>query len=325
MSYLGLDPIDPFSIMVSLLVASRWTIAASVGSMWVCLEGGVYVAVRFYVWPSLQKLNRAHPYHHTSDPLKTVLRIFDHIDMLGDYGFEKFITGFFRNCKMEDLRQDNLNSFLAWVMYSEYYLDLTHEQRKQISFVKAEAGRRYGCYFEKGYNPNVKHVSMTLEPIPFVHRPLFIYVANGLLEMSFQATYFRFFGFRQLECGPITYWFREGSAANEEPPLLVLHGITNGWVTYCGLIHSLLQMGTNASNNTRRAMFLVDVNAIKIKALCFDMPNPDDFPRNVKAMLDSHGVQKVSVVGHSFGSITAGSFIQCPCMPYLGTYCVMLD
>jgi hypothetical protein len=239
-----------------------------------------------------------------------VLRIFDHIEMLGDdYGWERFITGFFRNCSMADLRLGNLHSFLSWVMFSEFYKDLNEEQLEEIDFVVAEAGRRFGYHPPTGFNPDVKHVAMTLEPIPFIHRPLIIYLSNSLMELTFQATYFRYFGFQRFTCSGTSYWYRPGVSTNldnteSEPPLLVLHGITNGWVTYSYLVHSIMAL----ANTSARGVFLVDVDAIKIKSLCFDVPDPDEFPKAIKAVLTKHGVSKVSVVGHSFGSITAGSF-----------------
>lgn len=72
---------------------------------------------------------------------------------------------------------------------------------------------------------------------------------------------------------------------------------------YCHMIHALTHMDSG------RPCLLIDVDGIKIMSLSFNMHQPDVFPSQVKSVLDRHGIDKVSVVGHSFGSITAGEFI----------------
>lgn len=96
----------------SLYLVSQWVLCSNlrllcfaVLCVWIVCEIAFYFALVHCVHPRLQKLNKSAPYHHTQSPVNTVLRIFDHIDLLGDYGWERFITGFFRGCKIEELKQ----------------------------------------------------------------------------------------------------------------------------------------------------------------------------------------------------------------------------
>lgn len=82
--------------------------------------------------------------------------------------------------------------------------------------------------------------------------------------------------------------------------MLFLHGISPGWALYMKFVHTLCG---------KRTTILVDLDAIKIKSLTFHMPSPDAFCANIMDVLVRHGVKKVSVVGHSFGTITSGWFV----------------
>jgi hypothetical protein len=59
-----------------------------------------------------------------------------------------------------------------------------------------------------------------------------------------------------------------------------------------------------------RSVFMIDLDAIKINSMVFHMPTPEQFSNKIKILLKRHHVSKVSVVGHSFGTITAGWLVK---------------
>jgi hypothetical protein len=65
-----------------------------------------------------------------------------------------------------------------------------------------------------------------------------------------------------------------------------------------------------SSLSSERPIILVEIDAIKIKSMQFDMPTPKNFSSAVMDILRRHNFSQVSVVGHSFGSITAGWFVK---------------
>ena len=78
-------------------------------------------------------------------------------------------------------------------------------------------------------------------------------------------------------------------------------GITTGWGVYIGLIQALA---------TKRTVFLFDFEAIKLFSLSFDLPSPEEYCSSVRRVLRQHSADKVNLVGHSFGTITAAWFID---------------
>jgi pimeloyl-ACP methyl ester carboxylesterase len=137
-----------------------------------------------------------------------------------------------------------------------------------------------------------------------------LYVLANLTEAISNFLFLQSAGFQRLEIDGMKYWYkRQGGDAlpssSEEStgtePLVFMHGISTGWLVYLSMVKAL---GKN------RTLILVDLDAIKIKSLNFDMPTPEQYVNRVNRLLVRHNIQRASFVGHSFGSITAGWFVR---------------
>jgi pimeloyl-ACP methyl ester carboxylesterase len=127
-------------------------------------------------------------------------------------------------------------------------------------------------------------------------------VMAGFSEFSFNMIYLRMLGFQFLETEGMNYWIKEGSSSL--PPLLIFHGISSGWSMYSLLIQQF---------STDRTVILADLDAIKILSMYFYMPSIEQYNASILRILRRHRIDRVSVIGHSFGSITANWLIsKCP-------------
>lgn len=59
-----------------------------------------------------------------------------------------------------------------------------------------------------------------------------------------------------------------------------------------------------------REVFLFDLDAIKIHSLNFQMQSPERYCQAVSDVLTLHKTGRVNIIGHSFGTITAGWFVR---------------
>jgi len=282
------------------------------------VELGFFIVVYFHLLPSLQKLTKPHAF--PTNTVQFMKRILDSVREIKCYSFEQYIEGFFRGAKFEEVRQENFKSFLAWAMFGKHLKDLSSQDKVDINEVSEYAAHIHPAVrkVKPGFNPNIKHCCMTLEPIPTIHRPLMTYVIVALMEALANTLFLRMRGFQSLEVDGMTYWYRknvgsqsaEGSSASQsqsssgDEPLVFLHGISTGWMLY-------LQLARALSKN--RTLILIDLDAIKIKSMTFSMPTPEKFVERFRKVLDRHHIPRASVVGHSFGSITAGWLAsRCP-------------
>jgi len=281
--------------------------------VWLVIEIGFWVVLHFAVVEPLQRLTK--PQKYVIHPRELCDKIFATIDSLETYSYEMFMNGFFRGANVRDIKRDNMLSFLAWAMYASHLKDISTEEKGQVEAVCDEAARRYGP-LESGFNPKVRHIAMTLEPVPYIHRPLALYIAVGVIEVFTNVLFFQVKGFQRFELQGQTYWYRPkatkttgatSSSESQQLPVVFYHGICPGWLAYAGLIDSIVHAGGAGMD---RDVFLVDLDCTKIKSLVFTMPSPEHHADCVAAILAKHGAKKVSVVGHSFGSIAAAWFVK---------------
>ena len=206
-----------------------------------------------------------------------------------------------------------MRSFLAWAICNRAYEKTDDKSRLIIENSIDVFIRKFGCTFlqEEGYNANVNHVNFTLQPhIPFIHRPLVVYICLGLLEMAGNLLY-TLKGFQRMSTANVTYWYKAPSASSsthelEESnnyPLLFMHGICGGYLGYLKIITTL---------GSEKEVILVDFDQIKICnfAALKSSPSPEHYAKKVKTILNYHRIEKISLVGHSFGTITATWFLK---------------
>lgn len=222
------------------------------------------------------------------------------MDTFETYNIKKYIEKFFCNAKVEDIYIENLKSFLSWCLCSKKFIDLNSEEKENVILLYSELCVRYPIFgnLKPGYNHKIKHVEFNLEPIYFIHRPLITYIVVGVSEIICNFLFLRLQGFHYFEVNGVTYWYKQGYNNNKNP-ILMLHGISPGWSIYLLLINYI---------SKDRTVVLVDLPGIKLKSMNFNMPTSTSFCDSISIILKRHRIEKVNVVGHSFGTITAGYY-----------------
>ena len=209
--------------------------------IWAC---GIWLVVELVFWiyitalvVRMQSLSKPQPY--SIEPLQLITKAMDAIDLLESYTFEMF-----RGAKLVDVYKENMRSFLSWTMFASRLEDLSVDDIAKIDKGYNEMCRRYGP-LKEGFNKEVKHIAMTLEPIPYIHRPLFFYIAYRTFDYVTNWVYFRINGFKKCTMNEQTYWYRPGVTNSnninkqkehweKSTPLVFYHGICPGWLSYAG-------------------------------------------------------------------------------------------
>lgn len=292
-----LEEFRPIAEFLNLETIKYFAIAFSL--IWVSLEIIFAYIIIGYVGPYLQRFRK--PVATETPPLQYFTKIFDTVDSLPGYTISDYIRGFFHGVPMEDIHRENLASFIAWGIFGKHIHELDENERFRMQELLDYAADRYEDLraLKPGHNPNISHCAITLEPVRFYHRPLFFYVASGFGEILFHNFYLRMVGFQFLETEGMTYWIKEGSSSL--PPLLIYHGISSGWSMYSLLIRTF---------HPHRTVILADLDAVKIKSMYFHMPSMEKYNNSILRVLRRHRIDKVSIVGHSFGSITASWLVM---------------
>jgi pimeloyl-ACP methyl ester carboxylesterase len=308
-----MNPFEEFApVMNYFSMDNLKTAAVTIVALWIILEILFAYVITYYVAPHLQRFRK--PVATETPPLQYFQKIFDTVDSLPGYTISDYIRGFFHNVPLEEVHKENLASFIAWGIFGKHLHELDNDEQQRMQELLDYTANRYEVLanLKPGKNPNITHCAITLEPVRYFHRPLLLYVASGLGEIFFHNTYLRMVGFQFLETEGMTYWIKEGSS--QLPPMLIYHGISSGWSMYSLLIRTF---------HPHRTVILVDLDAVKIKSMYFHMPSMEKYNESILRVLRRHRIEKVSIVGHSFGSITASWLVNKH--PEVVSHVTMLD
>lgn len=312
------DPTDPSLLLLSYIEYAIVYENLKKICFWVFLsifiiELAFFIFIELRVLPRLRPVKQPLPYN--TCPVELIDRILNVLTSLKSYKNSDFVRGFFLGADVDDIYYENIRSFLAWVMYGVKEESLSDSQRKDITKCYTLICKKCKLNPKPGFNPNVKHVSVSWDDVTYIHRPLLLYTASYLVDVFVTFVGFRMRGFRQYELYGMKYWYHPGKqSVNSSTPVIFFHGITPGWMAYINFVHNISQ---------GRPVFLVEVGGIKIKSMEFSMPTPEEFADSVRSMLRRHHFKRASLIGHSFGSITSGWFLKH--YPDMVTHITLID
>eukprot|EP00605_Chrysophyceae_sp_TOSAG23-4_P003009 GSChrysophyteH1.ASY1.ANO1.3314.1 assembled CDS len=276
-----------------------------------------YLYVRGILMPRVcQLLQGKEP--RVADPHQQMEKIIASLKIISSkkvYSVDQFLMGWALGSKsLSDIKDGNILSFLAWAFFSVTFEEGSKNQKISKSLNKLYeqlevAFPEQFAQIQPGLNPELKHARMCLdESVPVLHRPLLFYALLYLLKMVTSFVQLRCCGFQRHSISSaemdVTYWVRKttSDSESEKSPYVFFHGISHGWWSYAAVIKAL------ASNRT---IVLMNMDNISIGSLSFDCLSPKAYANSVRAILRKHGIRnKVTVFGHSFGSITAGWFLK---------------
>jgi pimeloyl-ACP methyl ester carboxylesterase len=159
---------------------------------------------------------------------------------------------------------------------------------------------------------------------PIIHKPLIFYGLIKLLNVITHWVVLPYAGFKmytfdlasiqenaallQAEVSDSvpshTYWLRE-VPGSKESPFVILHGISHGWFSYLSSIRAMC---------SSRSVLLVDLHDIKMGSIpsfaLAPMPTPKGYVNFLQCILSKHAIEKITLVGHSFGSFTCSWFLK---------------
>jgi len=227
---------------------------------------------------------------------------------------KEVLTGWFFNASLREIRKENLVQFLSWALFNTTPPRLTRKQALEVCEEVPKIELALGYTFEPGYNPNIKCMRNSLDPVKTDYRPLLFYLAvwlqnifsNGVLEQL---------GYECRLAGPTRYWFRKGAPHSKKQPLVFLHGIGVGISQNLPLLRRL---------HKDREVYLVELPWVCLR-LGETPPEPDQFVRTIELMLSNHGRWNTGCcfIGHSYGTCAIAWILRT--RPNLVTSMVLIE
>lgn len=219
-----------------------------------------------------------------------------------------------------DIRQIHRGNIEEWIL--SYWFDgaesiededLTAEEIDEARELTDEVIRWAGLPLEGSLqkqrrNPRLTCFRLRNDPLPAVHRPLFVYAATSFVLPSLGDRVLSWLGFRPYRSGSMKYWFRPPHASafhksgrprlqsGDPDPLVFIHGIGIGPSMCLPFLKRLVRHVGSESQ-----IFVVDIAAISMRFVD-DAPGSTEITSNIVNMLQVWGFSRAHFVAHSFGN-----------------------
>lgn len=171
----GLRLVAPASIAYSALVFlqpghrllhTSWLIPLHV---WMIGEATFYLGV-YLPWRAYLQRPAIHPAPPSkAERARLFQQVKDHVSEP-----EMYLSKWFMNAKIEDIRGENLKEFFAWSLMNAKYSSIDDDENAELDGYVDELERTFGWQFGAGRG-RAKALRGTLDPVPMQHRPLLWY------------------------------------------------------------------------------------------------------------------------------------------------------
>ncbi|KAI9065071.1 hypothetical protein FKP32DRAFT_1610897 [Trametes sanguinea] len=295
-SILGLRSIAPLSI---LYVALSWHYGHFLYSWWL----GMYAAAEaaFYL------LAASHPPLPSREEREALFKkCFDRVS-----DSEK-AYGWFFSAPPDGIKRENIVEWLLWAIFGTHREGLKEEWAEELQMYVQKMEDLMGRKIEEGWDQTVRCMKVTLDPVDMIHRPLLWYFIVATID-TITAVQMKNRGFQHYTsshcaaCFPprtftafsnnaphpdLVYWLRPHKSATKDP-VLFLHGIGIGLWPYVPFFGDLVEADP-------------DVGIIAIENLSIKMLEA------LLELLDAHGIERVVVAAHSYGTVIAAHMLRDP-------------
>ena len=187
--------------------------------IWFFVEIGFYIYLAYFIYPELNILRKSP--QHEMDPRENMIRGLESLNKIKHvYSFEKFFTGWFKGCKIEDIKEGNVEAFLAWTTYQRSLEELSPNERLEIQEVIKYLSTYFNISFPKGFNKDIRFIMMTHEAVMFNHKP-FIFYALVMFFNWASSIVFRWYGYERYAVSDMDgghYWYRPDPLKSHDMP-----------------------------------------------------------------------------------------------------------
>ncbi|CAO3676196.1 unnamed protein product [Umbelopsis ramanniana] len=235
--------------------------------------------------------------------------------------------GTMRQPRLDEIRQGNVREWLAWAFWGKSMPRVSANplHAEQLDQLLHLAFEKLGSKLSGGYNDKLQCIRLNLDPIRSTYRPLVLYGVVYILTYLFDYHLMQL-GFNRYEDGSreqswgrillddaeaikeamsggmpspggkIVHWHRPATGETKGPPIVFVHGIAAGLMSYHWFIKKLLKYC-----GEHRGLIFIEMPYVSMH-INQAIPTPYELVNEISKMLDVHGYDKATFMGHSLGT-----------------------
>lgn len=222
------------------------------------------------------------------------------------------LRSWFHFAPVSDIYEDNVREWLAWAFAARSLQDtLADPKYAELINGGLEMVKRRTAWddMKKGYNPTVKSIRLTLDPVRTMHRPFGYYVVTNGVSWGTIVWLRLFKGFKKERSGKCEFLVKPPKALKKGEkrglPIVFLHGLGIGLGQYITLLKKLgdhrdgvvILLQPHISTNIFSSQFL-------------SPPSKDDQAAALISLLSKHHMSSVATLSHSNGTMVLGWLLR---------------
>lgn len=221
---------------------------------------------------------------------------------------DEFLQGWFCGNKASDIRKGNMIEFIAYGFYCKKMEALTEEEHEQIEEFLVNTAKCWNISFKEGYDPQVRFMGHTLEPVKAFHKPLVFHLIFEVLALVSHLILYAW-GFQKIQpenSKSAIKWVRHGSKKKDgtlETPVVFLHGVGFGVLPYLHFIHAIIR-----KSMTDRIIILVEMPHVALR-LCPEAPDLSDLADDICKCVKEWS-PTACFIGHSYGTFVVSKILH---------------
>mmetsp|Transcript_23683 Transcript_23683/g.51983 ORF Transcript_23683/g.51983 Transcript_23683/m.51983 type:complete len:595 (+) Transcript_23683:246-2030(+) len=263
------------------------------------------IAFVFYFMHKHRQLNKQ-PQPHMPPPPYNPRDVFDRF-IYEQHKVSKYLCikemmqKWFWNVPYEQIKRGNVADLLVYGFWYKSREQLEAEGQGHLpDQLMDELEEAWNLRFPPGRTENLPFMAHLWQDVRCHYRPLGFYLG---IELMFLAKHMLLVGggFKAHRHNGYTYYTHGMDAPLQQAPTLFMHGVGLGLLPYVTFVMRLVAQG--------QPVIALECPHLGMR-LVHEVPCVDEVVEEVMAVLDKHGVQKVCVTGHSYGTFMCSRIVQ---------------
>ncbi|KAF2732516.1 hypothetical protein EJ04DRAFT_496879 [Polyplosphaeria fusca] len=241
---------------------------------------------------------------------------------------EYYLSKWFLGARSFEVRRDNVKDFMAWAMLNKGDGD---EKKGEEAQAEEEELEGYVDGIEKVLGRSIEpgrgtatSLRLTVDKVGMLHRPFLWYLIVGAVD-TLTAAYLAYNGFilyrrpfrlwltvfpwricdfftrRVTPASEMSYWYRPHTSRTRLP-ILFIHGIGIGLYPYARFLSEINKDDELGADDGQIGIIALEIMPISFR-ITGEIPHKSELCRQINAILDEHGWNKVVLASHSYGSV----------------------
>ncbi|KAK3070736.1 hypothetical protein LTR53_009934 [Teratosphaeriaceae sp. CCFEE 6253] len=326
------------TVLIHAITSRQWPLL-SLLNIWTVSETTFFL---FFFWYRIYLQREAlHPPLRSREERRA---LFDKVR--GEVGdIEKFLSGWFRGAKVDDVGRQEMKAWLDWAFFDGRFS--AEKDGEEMEELVQEVERMVGRPFKEGEG-RAKSLRLTLDPIEMQWRSLLWYgcmlvvdtitharmLRYGMQYHSSVATTWKVFPPRPLAAVSSTakspaeglsYWMRPHTSKTRLPTLFI-HGIGVGLYPYVEWFHEmdLALNGDHADPDDTVGLLALEILPTSSR-LTSPILTRTEFLRQITAILSHHNIDRFVLASHSYGSVLSTHILTWPALAHRVAGTLLID